>query len=132
MSLQRFVLVLLFAALPLAALRGLWWSDLLFGKPWDAAGEGVFTTLNMANLMQGALGGIVTFVALTFVAVGLDMLIGAARRATLPLSLLIGLAIAALIPHLMPGLKWAAFWPLAGYILVALVWIYGLLQFRRL
>lgn len=131
MSLTRFALVLLLAVLPLAFLQGLWWSDLLFGKPWSKVGEGVLTTWNMTGLLQGWVGVLVVFVVLTFIAVGLDMLIGGAGRSALTLALLIGLIVAALIPQLSPNLSWAAFWPLGGYTLVSVIWIYTLLQVRR-
>ena len=55
MNVTRMMILLLLGLIPLAGLRELWWSDVLFLRPWDAAGGDSLTLGPMRPYFRAAL-----------------------------------------------------------------------------
>ena len=128
MTLSRLLAVFFFALIPLAALRALWWSDVLFGKPWDAAKPlDQEPWLDFSLLPEWFSAGL-TLIAGLVLALGLDALMKAQRLGALPLSILLSALASALAVGLNPGIGWAGLWPMLGFMSVAMIWLYAVLN----
>ena len=126
MGVRRLLIVLLLGLLPLAGWRALWWSELLFARPWGAAGGGEADYGRYAGLLTGGYAAALTLVLGLILALILDALL-TGRGLALPILMLLSLIAAALLTLLLPGLALAAFWILWGFWLTALVWLYACL-----
>lgn len=131
MSVQRLLLLLVCALLPLAGLRAVWWSDVLFGKPWANAGGGRWDLGAFAGLMEGYFAAALTLALGLVLILIFDVLIGVLQRAFLPL-MVIGAGLAgAAMTLIHPSLSWAGFWPLFGFFLGSFIWLFAWLQVGR-
>ena len=125
MTALRSAYLVLFALVPLVGLRDLWWSQLLFARPWSSAGGGDSDLGVFTLIFNSWPGGLVLGVCGLGVALLIDTLWPLLRGATLALALAFSLLLSALIVLLIPTLQWAAIWPLAGFNLVFVSWIYA-------
>lgn len=131
MNVTRMMILLLLGLIPLAGLRELWWSDVLFLRPWDAAGGDSLHLGTYAPLFQGRFASIWTILIGLFAGLVIDTLVGFLRRLTLPTLGFLALISASLIVGLVPALTWAALWPLFGFLLASMFWILAVLQVGR-
>ena len=131
MSILRLLFVLSVGLVPLALLRELWWSELLFLRPWEALGGGQLALGVFADLLSGWFAGLLTLIMGLFIALALDVVLGFSRRASSALLLALALAACLITIALIPTLSFAASWILGGYLLAALLWLQAVLQIGR-
>ena len=123
MTAARFVEFLAFILVPIAAIRALWWSDLLFAKPWARSRPEGMAALDLGpfEALTAPLPALAfTLAAALGVGMILSLLLPLLRAAFLPGVQLLALAAAALILALHPSQGFAAYWMMAGFCLVAL------------
>ena len=131
MNVTRLMILILVGAIPLVGLHGLWWSEILFADPWHEAGaEQINFGLFAPMLVQGLLP--LWMVLWTLVAgLVVYVLSGVMGRFMLPSLGCFALGLASILVGFTPTLGWSALWPLFGFILLFLIWIFAILNVGR-
>jgi len=131
MTAGRFLFVLFFGVLPLAALRELWWSPILFAEPWAHAGGGVADFGPLTALLSGWFAAGLTLMLGLLALLLLDLVEGAWPYGGLALAGLLALALSVLTTWLHPNVGGGGFWPLLGFFSLALIWLSACLKVQR-
>lgn len=122
MTANRFVELIAFILIPIALIREVWWSRILFGKPWDRSRPHEIEALDLGGLsalQSGIPAMVLTLVVALITALGLMALVPVLKGKFLAAVQIIALGGAALVVGLNPGHGFVAYWIMGGFCLVA-------------
>ena len=122
MTANRFVELIAFILIPIALIREVWWSRVLFGKPWERGRPEGLEALDLGGLsalQSGIPAMVLTLVVALVTALGLNALVPLFKGRFLAFVQLAALAVAANVIAGNPAHGFVGFWIMGGFCLVA-------------